>query len=140
MGGYVNNTIFLFSTICVEFSFSLSFFLSSLFIATAAVMTVTAGGVIKTRLGALAQLTARVFGHVYNPTGVRTGNKILRQRLIGPAITSYYPANFGREIRVLKDVTQKFPELDLENMAEEERLDEVERRRRRGKGPPKKGK
>ncbi|RKP23998.1 mitochondrial ribosomal subunit S27-domain-containing protein, partial [Syncephalis pseudoplumigaleata] len=92
----------------------------------------------KGKLAELAQLTARMFGHVYNPTGIRTGNKILRKRLLGPTFTAYYPKEFGQEARLLKNITKEFPELELENMAEEERLDEVERRRRRGKGPPKK--
>jgi hypothetical protein len=101
-------------------------------------MTVT--GVAKMRIAELVQLTARVFGHVYNPTGVRTGNKVLRKRLIGPTITSYYPQDYGRESSILKMVSSKFPELGLVNLEEQERLEQVERRRRRGKGPPKKGK
>jgi small subunit ribosomal protein S33 len=94
---------------------------------------------LKARLATLSELTARLFDNVYNPTGVRTGNKVLRQRLIGPVLTSYYPELFGKEAMVYRKIARAFPELQLVNVANEERLDELERRRRRGKGAPKKG-
>ncbi|KAI8049763.1 hypothetical protein BDF22DRAFT_746025 [Syncephalis plumigaleata] len=74
-----------------------------------------AASLAKQKLAELTQLTARVFGHVHNPMGIRTGNKILRKRLLGPTFAAYYPKEFGRT------------------------AGRVERRRRRGKGPPKKG-
>ncbi|RKP09613.1 mitochondrial ribosomal subunit S27-domain-containing protein [Thamnocephalis sphaerospora] len=95
--------------------------------------------VAKARLATLAQLTARLFDNVYNPTGVRTGNKVLRQRLIGPAVSTYYPDWYGKEPRILRKISRAFPELELVNVANEERIDELERRKRRGKGAPKKG-
>lgn len=102
-------------------------------------MASVATAVAKTRLQTLAQLTAKVFGNAYNPSNQRTGNKILNARLIGPTVLSYYPDNKGREMRLLKKITREFPELELVNVAEQERWEEVDRRRRRGKGPPQKG-
>jgi len=83
----------------------------------------------------LAQLTARIFNHSYNPSGVRTGNKILRQRLIGPTITNWYPKNLIK----LNEITELFPGFKLVDLQEKQRLDDIARLRKRGKGAPKKG-
>ncbi|KAI8374688.1 mitochondrial ribosomal subunit S27-domain-containing protein [Radiomyces spectabilis] len=87
------------------------------------------------RLAQLAQLSCKVFENVYNPTAVRTGNKILRQRLVGPTFTQYHP----KQLVHFRDIKALFPELNLINTEEKERLDEIARRKRRGKGAPKKG-
>ncbi|KAK1689857.1 mitochondrial ribosomal subunit S27-domain-containing protein [Colletotrichum godetiae] len=70
----------------------------------------------RARLLDLMKAQCEVFATVYNPEGLRTGNKILRQRLKGPAIADYYP----RKVVTIKDVQREFgPEvltLDLEEM------------------------
>lgn len=89
----------------------------------------------KTRLSQLAQLSAKIFNNVYNPTGERTGNKILRKRLIGSTITGWYP----HRIITLRKITDTFPGMKLVNQEEKLRLEEIAKRKKRGKGAPKKG-
>src|SRR4051794_30339708 len=89
-----------------------------------------------TRLAQLTQLSCKVFSNVYNPTCARTGNKIIRQRLIGSTLTSYNP----KKLVHFRDIQALYPQLGLVNLEEKERLDEIARRKRRGKGAPKKGK
>jgi hypothetical protein len=89
-----------------------------------------------TRLAQLTQLSCKVFSNVYNPTCARTGNKIVRQRLIGSSLTSYNP----QKLVHFRDIQALYPQLGLVNLEEKERLDEIARRKRRGKGAPKKGK
>ncbi|KAL1920642.1 mitochondrial 37S ribosomal protein mS33 [Calcarisporiella thermophila] len=88
-----------------------------------------------TRLAKLAELTASLFHNVYNPTGARTGNRILRERLKGPTFQKYYPPALIK----FRDVKAAFPDMQLVDIYEEQRLEEIEKRRRRGKGAPKKG-
>ncbi|RUS32243.1 mitochondrial ribosomal subunit S27-domain-containing protein [Jimgerdemannia flammicorona] len=83
----------------------------------------------------LAQLSCKLFNNLYNPTNARTGNKVLRGRLLGPALTSYYP----QKLLHFRDVKAAYPNLGLVDLEEKERLDEIARRKRRGKGTPKKG-
>ncbi|GAA5808297.1 hypothetical protein MFLAVUS_001687 [Mucor flavus] len=87
------------------------------------------------RLAQLTQLSCKIFSNVYNPTSARTGNKVLRQRLIGSSLTSYNP----QKLIHFRDVQALYPQLGLVNLEEKERLDEIARRKRRGKGAPKKG-
>jgi hypothetical protein len=54
---------------------------------------------------------------------------------MGDVVTSYYPKRFVE----LKDVTREFKGMGLFDRKEAVRLEDVERRRRRGKGAPKKG-
>jgi hypothetical protein len=70
------------------------------------------------------QARCELFATTYNPEGVRTGNKILRQRLKGPALASYYP----RRLMTFRDFQNEFQPLDLEveNDAELERLEHIE--------------
>jgi small subunit ribosomal protein S33 len=89
----------------------------------------------KTRLAQLAQLSAKLFNNVYNPTGERTGNKILRKRLIGPTVVGWYP----KRIITLREITDAFPGMKLINQEEKLRLEEITKRKKRGKGAPKKG-
>ncbi|CAG8684734.1 4679_t:CDS:2, partial [Acaulospora colombiana] len=84
----------------------------------------------------LARLTAQIFNHSYNPSGVRTGNKILRQRLIGPTITNWYPKHLIK----LSEITELFPGFKLVDLEEKQRLEDIARLRKRGKGAPKKAK
>ena len=89
----------------------------------------------KTRLAKLAQLSAKLFNNIYNPMGERTGNKILRKRLIGPTILEWYP----KRIITLREITDTFPGMKLVNQEEKLRLEEISKRKKRGKGAPKKG-
>ncbi|RHZ54806.1 hypothetical protein Glove_423g33 [Diversispora epigaea] len=89
----------------------------------------------KERLAVLAKLTAKLFDNNYNPTGIRTGNKILRQRLIGPTVTNWYPKPLIKK----REITELFPEFQLIDLEEKQRLDDIARLRKRGKGAPKKG-
>lgn len=73
---------------------------------------------------------------MYNPTCARTGNKILRQRLLGPTLTGYHP----KPLVHFRDIQALYPQLGLIDVDEKARLDEIARRKRRGKGAPKKGK
>ena len=61
----------------------------------------------------------------------RTGNKMLRQKPIGPIAVHYH----------LKDLTKKFKKLDpnFQTELEERRMEALHKLRTRGKGPPKKG-
>ncbi|KAK9471821.1 mitochondrial 37S ribosomal protein mS33 [Dipodascopsis tothii] len=87
------------------------------------------------RLQDLYKASAKVFRQVYNPTNARTGNKVLRQKLRGPALTNYYMAP---GFPTLKDLRQSHPFLDIRDVEEERRVEMVALRRRRGKGAPKK--
>ena len=49
------------------------------------------------------------------------GNKILRQRLKGPALAAYYP----RKTVTLKELTNKFPDWEFIDEQEEHRLDHI---------------
>ncbi|KAI7856660.1 mitochondrial ribosomal subunit S27-domain-containing protein [Circinella umbellata] len=87
------------------------------------------------RLAQLAQLQCKIFQNVYNPSAARTGNKILRQRLLGPSMTAYNPEKLVH----FRDIKALYPDLGLVDIDEKARLDEIARRSRRGKGAPKKG-
>ncbi|KAH7928159.1 hypothetical protein BV22DRAFT_1005480 [Leucogyrophana mollusca] len=87
------------------------------------------------RLASLTQTRCSIFQTAYNPTSARTGAKYLRARLRGPSMVKYYP----QEIDMAAMVRQ-WPELQLVNHAEEQRLRDVEDRKKRGKGAPKKAK
>ena len=62
------------------------------------------------------QARCNVFATVYNPEGLRLGNKVLRQRLRGPALAAYYPRRrvttndlkgvFGKEIETWDEEEQ----------------------------------
>lgn len=91
---------------------------------------------LKSRLAALNKLRCSIFQTSYNPTSVRTGAKYLRARLRGPSMINYYPlkltiADFNR---------MAHGELKLRDPDEEQRLQDVEDRKKRGKGAPRKAK
>ncbi|KAF9575984.1 hypothetical protein EC968_000947 [Mortierella alpina] len=88
------------------------------------------------KLTLLSKLSCAIFGNVYNPQGIRTGNKILRQRLVGPTINSYYPN--VKQIKI-REITRMAPEMNLIDQEEKTRLEDLAERKKRGKGPPKKG-
>ncbi|KAH6847920.1 mitochondrial ribosomal subunit S27-domain-containing protein [Chaetomium sp. MPI-CAGE-AT-0009] len=92
----------------------------------------------RARLLALMKAQCQLFSTTYNPEGIRTGNKILRQRLRGPALASYYP----RKVMSFRDFQDEFRplELEVEDDDELDRLEHVAALKARGKGTPKKGK
>ncbi|KWU46450.1 hypothetical protein RHOSPDRAFT_9620, partial [Rhodotorula sp. JG-1b] len=65
----------------------------------------------------------------------RDGSKVLKQRLHGPALVRWY----GDRYMSWKAWNQKFPGLDLVDLQEQQRLADLEARRKRGKVTPKKG-
>lgn len=68
------------------------------------------------------QTRCRIFATTYNPDGVRMGNKILRQRLRGPALAAYYP----RKMVDLKDLTKEFgPALEFVDEDEDDRQESL---------------
>ncbi|KAI5787182.1 mitochondrial ribosomal subunit S27-domain-containing protein [Geopyxis carbonaria] len=86
------------------------------------------------RLLALAKLSASIFSTTFNPTAARTGNKILRQRLKGPAIVDYYP----KRVATIKDMRKMWPKMDFPDEDEDQRVISIEKAKIRGKGAPKK--
>ncbi|KIK68294.1 hypothetical protein GYMLUDRAFT_68165 [Collybiopsis luxurians FD-317 M1] len=91
--------------------------------------------VAPSRLAKLTKLRCSIFQTIYNPTGIRTGAKYLRARLRGPAMMSYYPPTLN-----ISRVAKMYPELEIEDEDEIQRLQDIEDRKRRGKGAPKKAK
>ncbi|TGZ83928.1 hypothetical protein EX30DRAFT_94772 [Ascodesmis nigricans] len=83
----------------------------------------------KERLLQLYQASARVFNQNWNPTGARTGAKILRLRPLGPAVKDYYPA---RRV-TLRDFRKAWPEWCFPDEDEYHRVLNVERTKARGK-------
>lgn len=89
------------------------------------------------RLLQLMQTQCRIFATTYNPERVRMGNKILRQRLRGPALAAYYP----RKMFDLKDLVKEYgPVLEFVDEEEDDRQESLTLLRARGKGAPKKKK
>ena len=103
-----------------------------------ATSSATMSAVAPARLAALQRLRCQIFQTSYNPTSVRTGAKYLRAPLRGPAMVEYYPkpltvAQFNR----WKGGANA---LKLTDWDEYQRLVDVEEKKRRGKGVPKKAK
>ncbi|KAG6009274.1 hypothetical protein E4U21_002878 [Claviceps maximensis] len=77
----------------------------------------------RARLLDLMKARCQVFATTFNPDGVRLGNKILRQRLKGPAVAAYYP----RKMATIKDVKREFgPVLATWDEREEDRFEYIE--------------
>ncbi|KAJ7453961.1 mitochondrial ribosomal subunit S27-domain-containing protein [Mycena galericulata] len=91
--------------------------------------------VLPSKLKALTRLRAEIFQTAYNPRNVRTGAKYLRARLRGPSMVQYYPRTIN-----LSQVARELPELGIVDENEQQRLMDVEDKKRRGKGTPKKAK
>ncbi|KAF8924287.1 mitochondrial ribosomal subunit S27-domain-containing protein [Dissophora ornata] len=91
---------------------------------------------ITSKLALLTKISTEIFGNIHNPQGVRAGNKILRQRLVGPTINAYYPN--VKQIK-LREITRMAPGMNLIDQGEKVRLEDLAERKKRGKGPPKKG-
>ncbi|KAK4120817.1 hypothetical protein N657DRAFT_683301 [Parathielavia appendiculata] len=90
----------------------------------------------RARLLDLMRARCELFATTFNPEGIRTGNKVLRQRLKGPALASYYP----RKVMTFRDFQKEFEplELEIENEEELDRLEHIAALKARGKGAPKK--
>lgn len=48
-------------------------------------------------LRGVTEARAKIFGHVLNPTGQRSGHKVLRKNLIGEKVADWYPYNTDRD-------------------------------------------
>ncbi|KAF8496888.1 mitochondrial ribosomal subunit S27-domain-containing protein [Russula emetica] len=91
--------------------------------------------VAPSRFAALARLRSTIFQTSYNPTSQRTGAKYLKRRLRGPSMIEYYPNQLS-----IATLNKEFPGLDLVDEYEEQRLQDVADKKKRGKGAPKKAK
>ncbi|GAA5938755.1 hypothetical protein JCM3775_001982 [Rhodotorula graminis] len=87
------------------------------------------------RLQQLAKLRCDLLGTVYNPNSLRTGSKVLKARLRGPAMLRYYGDRFSS----FRGLNNAIPGLELRDLVEETRLLDIETLRKRGKVKPKKG-
>ena len=74
----------------------------------------------------IAVTAARIFGH-HIGNGLPSGRKVLRKRLLGPTFAAYYPESMAKLDALMVDPN------------ETRRVIKLERLKRRGKGPPKKG-
>ncbi|EDO17936.1 hypothetical protein Kpol_1010p52 [Vanderwaltozyma polyspora DSM 70294] len=93
--------------------------------------------VSKQRLLKIAELSAKIFDQNFNPSGARTGSKILSTRLKGASIASYYG---NPDVLKFKHMKTLYPDMKFTDAEEEYRLSMVEARKRRGKGTPTKKK
>ena len=84
----------------------------------------------------LIQMQCRIFNTIYNPTAQRLGNKVLRQRLRGPSLAAYYP----RRVATFTSLQALYPDVEMYDQLEEERLEHIQIMKARGKGAPKKKK
>ena len=91
--------------------------------------------VAPSRLAALTRLRSVIFQTSYNPTSQRTGAKYLKRRLRGPSMVNYYPQQLS-----ISALNKEFQGLDLIDEDEEQRLQDVADKKKRGKGAPKKAK
>lgn len=67
------------------------------------------------------QAQCKVFNTVFNPTGARLGTKVLRERLKGPSVASYYP----RRIGTFNDLAKLYPEWEGLDVVEWDRQEKV---------------
>lgn len=75
----------------------------------------------RSRLLDLLQKQCTIFSSTFNPSRLRTGNKILRQRLKGPSVAAYYP----RRVATYKDLVAAYPGLETWDDDEEDRLEHL---------------
>eukprot|EP00532_Pseudo-nitzschia_australis_P001254 CAMPEP_0168196812 /NCGR_PEP_ID=MMETSP0139_2-20121125/20751_1 /TAXON_ID=44445 /ORGANISM="Pseudo-nitzschia australis, Strain 10249 10 AB" /LENGTH=114 /DNA_ID=CAMNT_0008121083 /DNA_START=151 /DNA_END=495 /DNA_ORIENTATION=- len=73
----------------------------------------------------------QIFGHVPILEGAATGNKTAKKAFTGPYLEKYYPVSINHYARKVHD--------GWETEQEEYRRVKLTQRRRKGKGPPKKG-
>ncbi|CAG8161984.1 unnamed protein product [Penicillium salamii] len=82
------------------------------------------------------QTQCRIFSLNYNPDRLRLGNKVLRQRLRGPTLASWYPKQTV-SFRQLQNSYKQFG-LTTFDEAEDDREEAIQVAKMRGKGRPKK--
>ncbi|KAE8147957.1 mitochondrial ribosomal subunit S27-domain-containing protein [Aspergillus avenaceus] len=84
----------------------------------------------------LAKVQCRIFSWNFNPQRLRLGNKILRQRLRGPALEAWYP----KKTVSFRDLQESYRPLGLTmfDEAEDDREEAIQIAKLRGKGRPKK--
>ncbi|EEA22968.1 hypothetical protein TMatcc_001835 [Talaromyces marneffei ATCC 18224] len=90
----------------------------------------------RSRILDLVKTQCRIFATTFNPQRLRLGNKILRQRLRGPALAAYYP----RKTVSFRDLQDTYKPLGLETFDEgqDDREEAIQIAKLRGKGRPKK--
>ena len=93
----------------------------------------TMASVAPSRLATLNKLRCSIFQTAYNPTSVRTGAKYLRARLRGPSMLNYYPVELS-----VPEARKMLPKFEIVDKAEQERLEDVNAFKARGKGTPRK--
>lgn len=98
-----------------------------------------ATAVFSRHLRTIQKLQCQIFQTAYNPTGRRTGSKYLSARLRGPSMVAYYPAEDQYKLN-FKKLNARNPGWDLVDVEEVIRRNDVEEKKRRGKGAPKKAK
>jgi len=91
-------------------------------------------GVPLSRRHDLQRAQCRIFNTTFNPTHERIGGKILRQRLKGSILAQYYPPR----VRPIQELRKAFPDWEVWDEKEAIREDGIEKRKKRGKGAPKK--
>merc|ERR1712070_687210 len=99
-------------------------------------MGTAAMSVPRQRVLDLMKVQSRIFSTIFNPAAQRLGNKVLRQRLRGPSLAAYYP----RRVATFKDLKALYPNHELYDEDEEDRLEHIQIAKSRGKGAPKKKK
>ncbi|KAL9066716.1 MAG: hypothetical protein Q9161_007398 [Pseudevernia consocians] len=92
----------------------------------------------QSRIFDLLKVQCRIFSQTFNPQRLRTGNRVLRQRLRGPSVAAYYP----RRVATIHDLKKLYKGFDEEMETwdddEEDRLEHLVLVKQRGKGAPKK--
>ncbi|KAI9774925.1 MAG: mitochondral 37S ribosomal protein S27 [Geoglossum simile] len=78
--------------------------------------------VARSRILDLMKAQCRIFSTTYNPERLRTGSKVLRQRLRGPTLAAYYP----RRVVTLRDLKKAFPDCVTWDEKEEDRLENIQ--------------
>ncbi|CDK24898.1 unnamed protein product [Kuraishia capsulata CBS 1993] len=91
----------------------------------------------KKRLLEVKKLSSEIFNTTFNPSGLRTGAKILKKPLKGPLVKDYYGDPSFPSFFTMRKLW-RFEDLELTNMEEEHRLGMIDQRKKRGKGAPKK--
>ncbi|KAJ5381034.1 uncharacterized protein N7496_003462 [Penicillium cataractarum] len=95
-----------------------------------------AAAMSQSRILDLVKTQCRIFSLNFNPQRLRLGNKILRQRLRGPALAAWYP----KKTVSFRDLQNTYKPLGLTTFdeAEDDREEAIQIAKLRGKGRPKK--
>ncbi|KAK3076757.1 hypothetical protein LTS18_012145 [Coniosporium uncinatum] len=94
----------------------------------------------RSRILELMKTSCSIFNTTFNPQRLRLGNKILRQRLRGPAVAAYYPPRIGttKDLRQAYQGKGVFGGWEVRDEDEDYRLEKIRVAKMRGKGAPKK--